>query len=219
MRSEQINELAAALSKAQGEMKLAELNRANPFFKSSYSTLSAVIAACQEPLSKNGLAYSQFVQRNESGLCVETMLMHSSGQYLSSVCPLIVGKQDMQGLGSAITYAKRYALQAMVGVASDEDPEDDDGNGAKDNRDGAADDQKQGKAASSPNSGPKPQGNTKPITASQIARLMKLAEIAGLPEIGLKEIVHRHGFQSRKDITMGVKYDAICKEVESWELK
>lgn len=131
MKSENINELAAALAKAQSEIRNAELDRANPFFKSRYSTLAAVWEACREPLTKNGLSVVQGVERGESGPFVSTMLLHSSGQFISSECPLIMGKMDMQSLGSAISYAQRYALKAAVGVCSSEDNEDDDGNKAK----------------------------------------------------------------------------------------
>jgi|SRR5215469_5454580 len=125
-RSEQINELAAALAKAQGAMKPALKDSANPFFKSSYADLASVWHVCQKPLTDNGLSVSMLTEYGESDVWLETILMHSSGQWISGKYPIRPIKNDPQGIGSAITYAKRYALAAMVGVVT----EDDDGNAA-----------------------------------------------------------------------------------------
>lgn len=125
-KSEQINELAAALAKAQGQMEAATKDSANPFFKSKYADLAAIVAAIKKPLADNGLAYVQLVDHAEGGVMVETVLMHSSGQWISSRLKMPVVKSDSQGVGSAITYGRRYGLQAMVGIPAD----DDDGNAA-----------------------------------------------------------------------------------------
>ncbi len=126
-KSEQINELATALSKAQGAIKGALKDTANPFFKSKYADLSSVWEACREQLANNGLSVAQTPCKSEHGYVgIETILMHSSGQWISNDFAIPVTKVDAQGFGSAITYARRYALAAMVGVA----PEDDDGNAA-----------------------------------------------------------------------------------------
>lgn len=126
-RSEQINELAAALAKAQGAMKAAELDRANPFFKSKYATLASIWTAARIPLSMNGLSVAQVPDWTPEGLQLTTMLMHSSGQYISNTYPINPIKDDPQGIGSALSYARRYTLAAMIGATSDED---DDGNEA-----------------------------------------------------------------------------------------
>ena len=118
----EINEIAAALAKAQTEMVGAKKDTNNPFFKSKYADLASVMAACLPALNKNGIAVVQPVTE----AAVETLLVHSSGQYLKCSVPLRVSKDDMQGLGSAITYARRYGLMSMAGVS----PEDDDGNAA-----------------------------------------------------------------------------------------
>lgn len=127
IKSEQINELATALSKAQAEMKGAIKDSKNPFFKSSYADLSSVWDACRGPLTKNGLS---IVQTNcgdsPETLTVCTTLLHSSGQWISSQLTGKPVKNDPQAIGSAYTYYRRYALAAMVGVS----PEDDDGNSA-----------------------------------------------------------------------------------------
>lgn len=126
-RSESIKELAAALAAAQGEFGIAEFDRVNPHFKSKYASLTSVMNTVRSPLQKNGLSVVQTLSENEKGMALETTLLHSSGEWLSGSTPIMLSKEDMQGLGSAITYAKRYAISAMLGVVSDED---DDGNAA-----------------------------------------------------------------------------------------
>ena len=126
LKSENINELGSALAKAQGAIEGALKDTANPFFKTKYADLSSVWDACRQQLTVNGLSIVQTPTEAESGIGVETMLIHSSGQWLSNTFTMPVSKADAQGVGSAITYARRYALAAMVGVA----PEDDDGNAA-----------------------------------------------------------------------------------------
>lgn len=120
--SEQINELAAALAKAQGDMKFAAKGNVNPHFKSKYADLASVIEAIREPLARNGLAHTQLSREGEGGtVIVDTVLMHSSGQYIASSMTMRPVKNDPQGVGSALTYARRYALQGICGLASDDD--------------------------------------------------------------------------------------------------
>jgi hypothetical protein len=127
-KSESISSLAAALAKAQGAMKGAVKDSANPFFKSKYADLASVVEAIRAAFSANGLSYIQTVQPSDRDeVRVETMILHSSGEWIScGVLALPVSKVDAQGYGSALTYARRYSLSAAVGVA----PEDDDGNAA-----------------------------------------------------------------------------------------
>lgn len=132
MQSESINELMGALAKAQGEMCNAIKDSANPFFKSKYADLSSVWNACRGPLSKNGLAIVQTIQQREGGEVLHTLLGHASGQWISSIMPIkskseSKGSNDIQQLGSALTYLRRYSLSAIVGIAPDDD---DDGNTA-----------------------------------------------------------------------------------------
>jgi hypothetical protein len=126
MNSENLNELAAALAKAQGEITGALKDSANPFFKSKYADLASCWDACRAALSKNGLAVIQCPTTEVTGTYLVTTLLHSSGQWMRS--SLIVSPKDdtPQAMGSALTYARRYALTAMVGVAQ----VDDDGNAA-----------------------------------------------------------------------------------------
>ena len=119
--SENINELATALSKAQGEITGALKDSANPFFKSKYADLASCWDACRAPLSKNGLSLVQGMQIDDGHLHLATRLMHSSGQWISSLTPVTPKDDTPQGMGSALTYARRYALTAMVGVAQVDD--------------------------------------------------------------------------------------------------
>lgn len=128
-QSPEVKDLFEALAKAQGEIEPAITNSENPHFKSGYADLSAVWKACRGPLSKNGLSVLQTVHQDEAGMSLITTLGHSSGQWIRGKMHLLIGKQDMQGLGSAITYARRYSLAAIAGIAQD----DDDGEGSKKN--------------------------------------------------------------------------------------
>lgn len=129
-KSEKTNELFAALAKAQAVMKPAEKDKANPFFKSRYADLASVWNVCRKPLTENGLCIAQPVSITPEGnVAVETVLAHISDQWISSSVVMKPTKNDPQGVGSAITYGKRYGLSALVGVVTD-DEEDDDGDKA-----------------------------------------------------------------------------------------
>lgn len=119
--------IAAALVAAQAEMGPALKQSANPHLKSKYADLASVMDACMEALHNHGISVIQPAGSDEAGHYVETVLLHTSGEKLSCKVPLLFAKNDMQGYGSAMTYARRYGLMAMAGVA----PEDDDGEGAK----------------------------------------------------------------------------------------
>lgn len=122
MKSDSITELAKALSKAQGEMEAAKKGSLNPHFKNKYADLADVIDAVREPLCKNGLSFVQFPRTlGEGKLELITLLMHSSGEWIEGGVPLLFSKNDMQGLGGAITYARRFGLSSMVGLSQDDD--------------------------------------------------------------------------------------------------
>lgn len=130
-QSESIKELATALAKAQAVMAGAKKDNVNPHFKNKYADLESVWDAARKPLSDNGLSVVQIPMGiSERGyLQVRSVLMHVSGEYIGGTIE-IPAKLDAQGVGSAITYARRYALSALVGIA----PEDDDGNDATGNK-------------------------------------------------------------------------------------
>lgn len=125
-KSEQINELAAALVKFHGTATNPKKNSTNPHFKSRYADLAEVISVSRIPLAECGLSIMQFDSFENGLVSVETMLVHISGQWISSVLSLPCQKQDAQGVGSALTYARRYSWSAICGLAQD----DDDGNAA-----------------------------------------------------------------------------------------
>ena len=120
--------IASALAAAQAEMGPALKSAENPHFRSKYADLASVMDACLPALNRHGIAVIQPLVENELGRYVVTRFIHGdvSSQVLECPIPLIVGKNDMQGLGSAITYARRYGLMSLAGIA----PEDDDGNAA-----------------------------------------------------------------------------------------
>src|SRR5262245_5995717 len=122
--STELGELAKALSLAQSEMLAASKDAQNPYFKSSYATLASVWDACRGPLTKHGLSVAQLPVNQNGTVGVVTTLLHSSGQFLRSMLFMKPEKDTPQAIGSTLTYARRYALAAVVGVA----PEDDDGN-------------------------------------------------------------------------------------------
>ena len=121
MQSTSIGKLAEAMAKAQGEITGALKDSTNPFFKSRYADLASCWDACRGQLSKNGLAVLQSMEGMERELRVVTILVHSSGEWVKSWTPVRSKDDTAQGMGSAITYARRYALAAMVGLAQIDD--------------------------------------------------------------------------------------------------
>lgn len=130
IHSESRSELFKALVKAQSEFKTIPFDKINPHFKNKYASLSSTIEMIRPILGQNGLAILQSVESENSKWSVETKLIHSSGEFISTTVDLIIVKHDMQGLGSAVTYAKRYAIQALLCITGDDD---DDGNQASKN--------------------------------------------------------------------------------------
>lgn len=123
-KSEQINELACALAKAQGALAPAVATSENPYFKSKYADLTAVWQACREALSSNGLSVIQIGDCSADEMGLVTILAHSSGQWISGRLAIKLDKPTAQSMGSALSYFRRYGLSAIVGISQ----EDDDGN-------------------------------------------------------------------------------------------
>ena len=126
MQTQNLNELAAALTKAQGAMQPAKFNRVVNFSGRSYkyADLASIIDAIRKPLSDNGIVWTQTIEIRDGGLILATMLLHTSGQSLRSEYPLPSSGKP-QEMGSATTYAKRYSLAAIVGIAADDDDDAD----------------------------------------------------------------------------------------------
>lgn len=119
--------IATALVKAQKAFGPALKTSTNPHFKSRYADLSACVEAVMDGLNDNGIALIQKCYDCANGVMVETMFVHESGEMLEcGILHVPASKQDPQGYGSALTYARRYSLMAACGIA----PEDDDGNAA-----------------------------------------------------------------------------------------
>lgn len=133
-KSEQINELALALSNAQKKFEHARKDATNKFFSASYATLKEVIDATRDILAENGLSISQFPVSLDGKAGCENLLIHSSGQFIESTLLLAVKDQSAQGMGSAITYARRYSWASICGISSelDDDAECDRKAGTKD---------------------------------------------------------------------------------------
>lgn len=123
--SEDVKELATALAKAQGEISVAALNRTNPYFKSRYADLMAIVQAARPSLSKNGLSVVQDIITHDDGQSVlHTLLLHNSGQYIESRMRIIPPKNDIQTITSYTTYLKRLTYASLIGVVTGEEDDD-----------------------------------------------------------------------------------------------
>jgi hypothetical protein len=157
--------LSAAMAKAFAEIEAATKTANNPHFKSKYADLGAVIDAVKPPLIKHGLFFTQRSHPAENGVSVETVIHHEGGEELSLGTLFVpANKQDAQGFGSALTYARRYGLMTAFGVPA----EDDDGNAAA-------------------RSAPKANGAKPPVTDEQRDLIQQLAPGAGKTVQGICE--------------------------------
>lgn len=120
MQSDNTADIAAALSKAQADMTAAPFDKANPHFRNKYASLASVIDTIRAPLAANGLSYTQTTELRDGGLVLVTTLRHVSGQWIASEYPLPLAVKP-QELGSALTYARRYSLSAIICISADED--------------------------------------------------------------------------------------------------
>lgn len=125
--SDQLNEIATALTAAQGKFEAVAKDSENPFFKSKYAGLPQVVKAASPILAENGLSVAQLPGHDDQGDNLTTVLMHTSGQFIASTMRLRPIKNDPQAQGSALTYGRRYSYMAALGLVADED---DDGNAA-----------------------------------------------------------------------------------------
>ncbi len=208
-KSESIMKLAEALSKAQGIIKGAIKDSENPFFKVSYADLASVWEACRIPLSSNGLSIVQITQIEGDKLILITTLLHNSGEYICSQYPIIPTKQDPQGFGSALTYARRYSMSAIVGIA----PEDDDGEMAM-GRDKKLPIQEPQKKQKEGTQSPPKKETGEVISDAQRKRFYAIAKGAGKADEQIKEWLYReYDFEHSKDITKAL-YEEICEKVK-----
>lgn len=120
-KSDSIAALAAALAAAQAEMRSITKDRINPHFRNRYATLDAILDAVRPTLAKHGLSLVQGASESAQGFHVETYLLHKSGEFIANVVAVPVAKQDAQGVGSALTYGRRYGVSALLALSTDED--------------------------------------------------------------------------------------------------
>jgi hypothetical protein len=167
--SEQIDKLAGALAKAQAAFTNPPRNREvqvrsdKGSYSFAYATFDAILDVVRKPLTENELSYTQTVEFTEDGKPrVVTTLMHSSGQWIDSTLPLMLDRPGNQAFGSALTYAKRYALTALLGVAADEDDDANsaDGNGIERKSDRSPQVKTAAPSAIPPKPAPKPAGKS-----------------------------------------------------------
>lgn len=129
-RSDSIKALSEALCKAQGEIKHAAFDSINPHFNSPYASLESVLDEAKRVLTPNNLSVTQLQQKVDGEWVLTTTLMHASGEWLEGDTPLLNDRKNMQGLGSAISYARRYSLESLLGIGE----KDDDANTAVETR-------------------------------------------------------------------------------------
>ncbi len=213
-----IGKLAEALSKAQGEMEAASKDADNPYFHSTYADLASCWDACREPLSKNGLAVIQYPIIIEGKLRLVTMLVHSSGEWISGeylIEPMRQVKDkstgitawessgDPQSLGSAYTYARRYSMSGIIGISS----EDDDGEEAVGRK------KENGKKASPP---PPPTKTIKPAELDWAGYLKKVTGAKEfLGETKYYEILASFGAKHANEIKTLVGIKEVCENMVS----
>jgi hypothetical protein len=125
--STETEKLDAALAKAQGKIRAAKKDRENPHFKSKYADMASVLEACREALAEQGITVTQWLLDTDPGKVSVLTRVAFEGQWMRGTFSIPVGKPDAQGYGSAVTYCKRYAISAALGIAADDD---DDGEAA-----------------------------------------------------------------------------------------
>ncbi len=206
--SDTVGALAAALAKAQGAMAPAAKDAKNPHFASRYAGLASIWDACRGPLAANALSVVQGAETDGPRVTVTTRLLHASGEWIASSLTLTARDAAPQSVGSALTYGRRYALAALVGVS----PDDDDGEAAH-GRPGAS----TAPAAATP--AERTAGNAKPraISAAQRTRAYAIATKAGWSDVDVKRLLERFGVQSSKDL-LASDYDRFVEALETGAL-
>lgn len=199
--SDEVKDLFAALSKAQSKIEGAKKDSNNPYFKSKYADLASCWDAVREPLAQNDLAIAQIPTAGTETVTVVTVLTHKTGQWISNTVELKPTKADPQGCGSAMTYARRYGLMAICGIA----PEDDDGNGAS------------AQKTSAQNRPPRssPAGTAKKaVTQPQLVRLNTLSTKNGWTHDEMKNLIGEvFDLKSSKELNQE-QYQEICNLVQ-----
>ncbi len=195
-KSESIKNIAMALSKFQAEVENPKNTQDNPFYKSKYAPLQDVLNIARPLLSKHGLSVLQHPSGDGVNISINTMLLHESGEWIEFE-PLLLkaDKATPQGAGSAITYGRRYALSAVLGIASEDD---DDANAFED---------KPKQSTNKPNT-------PKSLSDAQVKRLYAIASSAGFTNDQVKMAVKKdYKKDSATELTKN-EYDELCARLE-----
>lgn len=209
-QSPELGSLFEALAKAQSEMRPAVMDMKNPHYNSRYASLTSIQDAYREPLAKHGLAVIQQIFHCSEGYWIRTLLGHSSGQWISNEFKLLIEKSNMQGLGSAVTYARRYGISSLVGVV---DTEDDDGSAVSPPK-------TEPPKVSAPNPPapkitPKTEAPKDPHSPylERMKKLFAIADQSGWTHDDIKfHIEHTFGIKTTKDLTQE-QYDALLETI------
>lgn len=201
--SETTAAIAAALVACQGALRPALKDSNNPAFKTRYADLASVMDAIREPMLVNGLAIQHQQLPGDPGrLVLRTVLRHKSGEFLASVAVVPLSKQDAQGMGSALTYARRYGVAAMLGVVQD----DDDGNAASAPQ---AQARQQEPAARRPE--PEPSGWAP--NDGQVKRAYAIGKAQGLTSAEVDKVANKyHGVTGPARLPSKEAYDAFTED-------
>lgn len=210
-RSETITKLATALVKFNSEVSSISEDAKNPFFKSSYVTLDALIIATRNILQKNGLVVMQSPLSKEDGsIGIQSLLIHESGEFIESE-PIFMKPakaNDPQQAGSIITYMRRYSYQAILNLNTGED---DDANFSTHGANKSDPKPKQSNSNSNIQVNMQPITQTDLISEAQRKRLYAISN--GKDQTTVKSIINKYGFDSSKDVTKD-KYKNICDEID-----
>jgi len=205
-QSEKIGQLATALAKAQSTLQPAKRDASNPFFKSHYATMESIWEAIRDTLTKNGLSIVQSTELVGTAWAVRTVLIHSSGEWIDSLYPILSDKPGAQSFGAGHSYARRFSLMGVVGIPT----HDDDGESIT----VRGDETVINRQLPANTSGFTPGMPNRKITEPQRKRLFAKSKAAGLNEDDVKKLITSFGYQSTADI--GTKdYDTICNAVDA----
>jgi len=204
--------LDAALSKAQGEMKPAHLNRVNPFYKSKYADLASLRESYQVALTKHGISISQWLIHSDDHRVHIVTRMALAGEWIQSEFSIPVTKADAQGYGAVTTYAKRIALAAALGVVADDD---DDGNTTIQNpQSSPQSSQDSNQSPARPDISPVQTPAWRPSEA-QLKRLFAISKAANWKESTVRDYMAEHfGLESTSHLNKA-QYDQICNRMQA----
>lgn len=195
--SEHINELAASLAVAHKSFKAVKKNSVNPYFKSKYADLEAIIDATDKALAEQGVVPVQSPLAKGDKAGVTTMLIHTSGQWMRADLLLPVAKGDAQGIGSAITYARRYSLQSFLNVAAEAD----------DDANAAAGKESEAKAATMPKP---PKKEAKPNGEDSFKlKFWRTAKAKGKSDDEIRNIIGFLGYEHTEEIPLNKQQEAL----------